>query len=82
MGLTSTFNRTSSSLSAATGSASPAAATPGSTRILGVVNNATTAVTGDVGNALEGRVSLGVIVGGIVLIVGFYWWTRGAQGGG
>lgn len=34
------------------------------------------------GGAIEGRLSLTMLAGLILLSLAFYWWTRTAQGGG
>lgn len=37
--------------------------------------------TGEIGDALTGRITLGVVNLTILAMIGFYVWTRGAQGG-
>jgi hypothetical protein len=37
--------------------------------------------TGEIGDALTGRITLGVVNFTILAMIAFYVWTRGAQGG-
>lgn len=39
-------------------------------------------VVGEIGDATTGRITLGMVNLTILALIGFYWWTRSAQGGG